>query len=148
MKRCLALICALLPAAVAATELRSYDKLGPIDLGFWDRPNAFLQIQAFVGEHWKAHRRGYIVFTSSTIEGEPTTTQLFIEPKQSGQWHIRGISDSIYSDKRAVDDPQKQPNRHLTQKFDAVSVTCTEGKPSLVLKDAAGKIVFCFNPEV
>jgi hypothetical protein len=83
------------------------------------------------------------VFTINSIEGEPTTEELYIEPSPSGRWRIRGHSHSIYSDRRMIDDPQKQPDRHVTRDFDAVAVERIHdrGVTYLALKDASGKIV-------
>jgi hypothetical protein len=132
----------LVACASAAADLRGYDKLGPLDLGFGGHREC-KRVESFVYSHWQQRKRGYVVFTIHTIEGEPTTEELYVEPGPSARWRVRGHSHSIYSDLRMVDDPQKQPDRHVTRDFDAVALEWMRdrGVKYLALKDASGKIV-------
>ena len=137
-----AIIALIVPASVAR-DLSAYDKLGPLvsSKGPYVR-DIEDKVQNFVWQHWKQHRRGYLVFTVHTLEGEPTTSHLFIEPARDGSWHVRGILYSMYSDRRFVDDPLKKPDRHVTTRFDAVSVEWVSDRGRyMVLKDKAGKVV-------
>jgi hypothetical protein len=131
-------------AAVSGEELNGYDKLGPLEQKQGESPVPMLeQVRKFVWDHWKQQRRGHVVFTVYTKEGEPTTEYLFVEPNESGTWHVRGRLESTYSDRRMVNDPKKQPDRHVTKTFEAARlVRVGRGESSyLALKDASGKVV-------
>jgi hypothetical protein len=128
----------MVAASSAFAQPESYDTLGPLDSGLNPAP-VLRQVRAFVARHWRQHRRGYAEFTLYSKEGEPTTSQLYIEPDASGRWQIRGTSHSIQSDRRPLGDPKKQPDRHVRRRFVAVSMRLEDG--SLILKDHAGKEV-------
>src|SRR5215469_14755800 len=136
--------------AVAATpngDLGGYDKLGPLEQEAGESPVAVeQQAKKFVWDHWDGKRRGYVKVTFHTKEGEPTTEIFWIEPTSGGSWHIRGRRESTYSDRRMVNDPRKQPDRHETQSFEAVRIVRI-GKgvnAYLAFKNASGKTVCSF----
>jgi hypothetical protein len=46
------------------------------------------KIMQFVWEHWEENRLGYLVVTSYSIEGQPTTSSIFIEPNKENIWQV------------------------------------------------------------
>ena len=133
----------LASATHAQEELSGYEKLGPIEQKPWESPVAVEQVRKFVWDHWNQKRRGYVVFTFHTKEGEPTTRYLFIEPSAIGTWHIRGRIESTRTDRRMANDPQKQPDTQELKVFEAVRVVRVGAgaRSYLVLKEASGKVV-------
>src|SRR4051812_24786910 len=129
----------IVAASSAFAQPKGYDTLGPLDSGLNPAP-VLRQVRAFVAQHWHQHRRGYTEFTLYSKEGEPTTSQLYIEPDASGRWQIRGTSHSIQSDRRPLGDPKKQPDKHVRRRFAAVSMRLRDG--TLILKDRTGREVW------
>ncbi len=146
MLRAIFLALVIFPLAVPASaqrDLSKYDKLGPLvsSKGPYVK-DIEDKVQHFVWQHWKQHRPGYIVFTVHTLEGEPTTSHLFIEPARDGTWHIRGALYHVQSDRLFDNDPQKKPDKQVTTRFDAVSAEWVSDRGRyIVLKDRSGKVV-------
>jgi hypothetical protein len=122
----------------AFAESKGYDTLGPLD-GDQNPMPVIERVTKFVVTHWQQHRRGYVEFTLYSKEGEPTTSRWYIEPSADGRWQIRGSSRSVYSDRRMVGDPRKQPDRHVSRSFVAVRVQAHGAH--LQLTDSSGKEV-------
>jgi hypothetical protein len=124
-------------------DLALYDKIGPFELRLLDAaPSKKSQVSEFVWQHWTERRRGCAVITLYSVEGEPSTFHMFIEPDGSGQWHI---------DIRGEHDRAGRPGRdagkrwHETSRFDIRAVERVRhpaGGHYLSMKDSAGKEVF------
>ena len=101
------------------------------------------QVQNFVWRHWNQRRRGYVVFTIRTLEGDVATTHLFIEPAKQGYWHVRGIVYGFYSDRFLRNNVPKRPDTHAVTKFEAVSVDWVfdHDRKFLALKGRSGKVI-------
>jgi hypothetical protein len=73
-------------------DLTKYDNGGTFDFRWsvvWDAHERMAStIRDFVWEHWTNKRLGYISRTVYTIEGDPTTYRLFIEPGANQTWHV------------------------------------------------------------
>jgi hypothetical protein len=72
-------------------DLTKYDNGGAFDFRWsvaTQHERMASAIRDFVWEHWANKRLGYIARTVYTIEGDPTTYRLFIEPDANQTWHV------------------------------------------------------------
>ena len=73
-------------------DLARYDDGGAFDLGWAGRPDADAQmrpkLREFLWEHWTQKRLAHVVGAFSTIEGDPTTYNLFVEPDRNQRWRV------------------------------------------------------------
>jgi hypothetical protein len=73
-------------------DLARYDNGGTFDFS-WDlMPEAHERtkpkLRMFLWEHWSQKRLGRVVAIFYTIEGDPTTVNLYIEPDANGHWRV------------------------------------------------------------
>lgn len=73
-----------------ARNLDLYDKAGPFDAGVLMEKASFIREKrrGFLWEHWQQQKLGYIVSTLYTKEGDQITYHEYVEPDDSGRWHI------------------------------------------------------------
>jgi len=80
-----------IPDIAQGRDLRKYERLELSDFGPthpWEKRGAvFVQARRFVAEHWRIHKRGYLIFTRSSVD-HTGTSHLFIEPNDSGRWRV------------------------------------------------------------
>jgi hypothetical protein len=84
------------PAALAQIlqkrDLAGYNNGGSFDFSWGVMPEAHeamrSKLRMFLWEHWSQKRLGRVVATFYTIEGDPTTHNLYIEPLPNGHWRI------------------------------------------------------------
>ena len=98
---------------VQGRNLDRYERLGPLEGPSWpdDSHKAVRQARAFVWEHWRARKCGYLIITFSSVD-ERSTSHVFVEPDGRGEfrvsWRIVRLSESVddgpplYSLKRFV----------------------------------------------
>jgi hypothetical protein len=61
-------------------NLSRYDKIGPFVVPVGTRGKFVSEkIRDFIWRHWQQRRRGYAVVTFHSVEGEPSTSHMFIE---------------------------------------------------------------------
>ena len=115
MSSAVGLILALLLNAYAnagpfeSTErnLSRYDKLGPFTVPLGASPHSVKgKVRDFIWQHWQQHRRGYAVVTFHSIEGEPSTSHMFIEPNRDGVWHLSVRIERKLIDRRGWSNPE------------------------------------------
>lgn len=82
----------VLAQSVQKRNLARYDDGGSFDFNWGLGPKAHERmrpkLRKFIWEHWSQKRLGHVIVTFYTIEGDPTTHNLYIEPDESGQWRI------------------------------------------------------------
>src|SRR5690348_9456350 len=99
------------------------------------------QVRQFIIEPWTQRRRAYLCFNAPSIEGEPSTTKLYIEPLPSGKWHIRGI---VHHTNSARTLHPKDAPREETHEYEATDVQWRRhelGQRYLVLLDCSGEVI-------
>lgn len=73
-------------------DVARYDNGGTFDFDWGLGPKAHERmrpkLRAFLWEHWSQKRLGHVVVILYTIEGDPTTHNLYIEPDESGRWRV------------------------------------------------------------
>jgi len=48
---------------------------------------ALARARTFLWEHWKAHKRGYLILTASSVDAT-ATSHVFVEPDNIGRWRV------------------------------------------------------------
>lgn len=73
-------------------DLSTYDKAGPyalkLSLAARTRNSMLSALREFIWDHWHNRKRGHVVTTFYSKEGEPITYSFFIEPDEKGSWHV------------------------------------------------------------
>jgi hypothetical protein len=127
-------------------DLRSYEKFGPLIVTAGTNPGSVMSnMRDFVWQHWEQHRLGYVVFTLHTKEGEPSTSYVFIEPDESGFWHLSVRIERKLIDRRGWSDPKYKGRLfHQTATYKAYAIERVTGSSNscrLRLKDKDGKAI-------
>jgi hypothetical protein len=127
-------------------DLSSYEKFGPLIVPAGANPSSVMSyMRDFVWQHWEQHRLGYVVFTLHTKEGEPSTSYVFIEPDESGLWHLSVRIERTLIDRRVWSDPKyKGKQFHQTARYKAYAIERVTGishSYRLRLKDEKGKAI-------
>lgn len=82
-------------------DISKYDTIGPFVLGnepaFENDYKRMGEIRSFIWEHWHDRRRGWLSATFYTIEGDKTVSKFFVEPDETGAWHVLIDSQSLIS---------------------------------------------------
>lgn len=73
-------------------ELSRYDDGGTFDFNWGAGPQAHERmrpkLREFLWGHWSQKRMGRVVVTFYSIEGDPTTLNLYVEPGEDGRWRV------------------------------------------------------------
>jgi len=73
-------------------DLTRYDDGGAFDFSWGAGPEAHAQmrpkLRRFLWEHWTQKRLAHLVVSLYSIEGDPTTYNLFIEPGRDQRWRV------------------------------------------------------------
>jgi len=80
------------PSIAQGRDLRKYDTLELRDRDHFhpsQRVHTPIMAQArtFLWQHWRTHRRGYLILTLSSVD-HTGTAHIFIEPDDSGRWRV------------------------------------------------------------
>src|SRR5262245_65407098 len=71
-------------------DLTRYDDGGAFDFNWGAGPKAHAQmspkLRRFLWAHWTQKRLAHVVVTLYSIEGDPTTYNLFVEPDTDQRW--------------------------------------------------------------
>ena len=88
----LALLASSVFAQTAKRDLSGYDEGGTFDFNWSTGSDAHQrmspQLRQFVWQHWHNKQRAHVLETFYSIEGDPTTYNLFIEPDTNGRWRV------------------------------------------------------------
>ena len=100
------------------------------------------ELREFILMHWREHRRGYVTFTSSYIDSA-TTWHFFVEPNDTGEWHITLLAFLSWY---GVPGPARwetfdQPDITSVQREKPTEEDFHGGDDVLVLRDIEGKQV-------
>jgi len=72
-------------------DLTKYEKLElkvPGPLHPWEKSiQVFAQARGFLSQHWRDHKRGYLIFTVSSVD-HTGTSHIFVEPDDSSRWRV------------------------------------------------------------
>src|SRR5439155_9836690 len=88
----LLLLFVLICAAQTGTRraLARYHQGGTFDFTWSAGPRAHERmkplLRQFVWQHWSRKQLGHVIAIYYTMEGDPTTYNLFIEPDSNGRW--------------------------------------------------------------
>jgi nuclear transport factor 2 (NTF2) superfamily protein len=69
------------------------------------------KFREFLWQQWSKQRRARVTATFYSVEGDPTISTYYIEPNESGQWHIFVESESECCWTYAMQKPKKQRER-------------------------------------
>ncbi len=73
-------------------DLSRYDDGGTFDFNWGAGPQAHERmrpkLREFLWEHWSGRKPGRVVVTFYSIEGDPTTLNLYVEPGEDGRWRV------------------------------------------------------------
>jgi hypothetical protein len=73
-------------------DLTRYDDGGAFDFNWGAGPETHAQmmpkLRRFLWEHWTQKHLAHLVVTLYSIEGDPTTYNLFIEPDKDQRWRV------------------------------------------------------------
>ncbi|MGI8482374.1 MAG: hypothetical protein ACR2MF_09980 [Chthoniobacterales bacterium] len=81
------------PDIAQGRDLSIYDAGGHLDCGrslhreLFDRVQCIAEARAFISEHWRQRRRGYIRLSKDSVDAH-ATAHIFIEPDSRGVWRI------------------------------------------------------------
>ncbi len=96
-------------------DLTAYDRAGPYTVDYEPPYNAdkYLgEIRGFLWEHWKERRRGQVIATFFSIEGDTTSSNFFVEPGAKGCWRITIESETMVA---ALLPKWKKPRAEITR---------------------------------
>jgi len=94
--------------SIRMKNISRYDQLGPYDVPV-DGNNLSAvpsEVRGFVWEHWAQRRLAKLILISRSKDGRRSTSDIFIEPDETGIWHLSAGVDSTLVDGRAFDDPE------------------------------------------
>ena len=74
------------------------------------------EFREFLWQQWSKQRRTKVTATFYSVEGDPTTSTYYIEPDESGRWHIFVESESECCWTYAMQKPKKQRERRRYSK--------------------------------
>ncbi len=69
------------------------------------------EFRGFLWQQWSKQRRTKVTATFYSVEGDPTISTYYIEPIESGRWHIAVESESECCWSCAMQKPKKQRER-------------------------------------
>jgi hypothetical protein len=73
-------------------DMTHYDDGGVFDFSWGAGPEVHAQmmpkLRRFLWEHWTQKRLAHVVVTLYTLEGDPTTYNLFVEPDRDQRWRV------------------------------------------------------------
>ena len=81
------------PDIAQGRDLSAYDDAGHLDCGrsshreLFDRVQCIGEARAFISEHWRQRRRGYIRLSQDSVDAH-ATAHIFVEPDSHGVWRI------------------------------------------------------------
>jgi hypothetical protein len=127
-------------------KLDDYERLGPLChelIRYGADQDIERRVKDFIWQHWKEKRRGFVIVTFHSIEGEPSTSFMFIEPDAKGRWHV-----DTKIERKLFDWNIRQPRRQ-TNGYTAYSVKRVPGDESrliyqLIFMDERGKRITDF----
>lgn len=109
------------PTSVRLKDTSRYEKLGPCEVPAdgknFDAVSA--EVRGFIWEHWTRHRQGHVIVVSRSKEGERSTSHMFIEPDERGDWHLSARVEKKAVDRRAFDDPEFQGTIERYERYKA-----------------------------
>jgi hypothetical protein len=110
--------------SVKLKNISRYDKLGPYEVPVGGKNLSAVEAEVceFIWEHWTQHRLGYVIVTFHSIEGEPSTSQMFVEPDEAGLWHLSTRIERKLIDRRAFSDPKFKGTVEQTDEYKAYEI--------------------------
>ena len=123
-------------------DISKYDTIGPFALGneraFENDHKAMGEIRLFIWEHWQGRHRGWLSATFYTIEGGKTVSKFFVEPDESGAWHLIIDSESMISERLSKAQKPKRVIRHEAyDQLDWVERNCNINEHCVSAKEQA-----------
>ena len=98
-----------------ARDLTRYDEAGVFDFSWgvsWrEHAQMKLKLRDFLWEHWTQKRLAHMVVTVHSIEGDPTTYNLFVEPDKNKRWLVVGEYESLCCWFYSMEKPKRKPKR-------------------------------------
>jgi hypothetical protein len=96
-------------------DLTRYDDGGAFDFSWGAGPEAHARmmpnLRRFLWEHWTQKRLAHVVVTLYSIEGDPTTYNLFIEPDRDQHWRVVAEYESECCWFHAMEKPKRKRER-------------------------------------
>jgi hypothetical protein len=96
-------------------DLTHYDNGGVFDFSWGDGPEAHAhmmpKLRRFLWEHWTQNRLAHVVVILYTIEGDPTTYNLFVEPERDQRWRVVAEYESECCWFYAMEKPKRKRKR-------------------------------------
>jgi len=96
-------------------DMTRYDNGGVFDFSWGAGPEAHARmnpkLRGFLWEHWTQKRLAHVVVTLYTIEGDPTTYNLYIEPDRDQRWRVAAEYESECCWFYAMEKPKRKRER-------------------------------------
>src|SRR5262245_46950054 len=96
-------------------DLTRYDDGGAFDFSWGAGLEAHAQmmpkLRRFLWEHWTQKRLAHVVVTLYTIEGDPTSYNLFVEPDRDQRWRVVAEYESECCWFYAMEKPKRNRKR-------------------------------------
>ena len=101
--------------------------------------DSIARARMFLWQHWDQKRRGYAIVRFGTVDAV-SDSHIFIEPDESGAWHVVWRIDRVVSVEHSGDidvvlDISSIERGQASRSFDPVE----PGTPILIFRDKAGK---------
>jgi hypothetical protein len=119
-------------------DLTHYDDGGAFDLVRPGRPytnaNMRPKLREFLWEHWTQKHLAHVVVTVYTIEGDPTTYNLFVEPDRDQRWRVVAEYERECCWDYAMEKPKRKRERKKgVELYDIVERVQTSGSDHATL---------------
>jgi hypothetical protein len=101
--------------AQTSRDMARYDDGGAFDFRWDPGPKAHdqmkLKLRGFLWEHWTQKHLAHVVVTLYSIEGDPTTYNLYIEPDRDQRWQVVAEYESECCWFYAMEKPKRKRKR-------------------------------------
>ena len=119
-------------------DLTRYDDGGVFDFSWGARLEAHAQmrpkLRRFLWEHWTQKRLAHLVVILYSIEGDPTTYNLFVEPDRDQRWRVVAEYESECCWFNSMEKPKRKRKREKgVVIYDVVERVQTSGSDQATL---------------
>ena len=96
-------------------DLSRYDDGGTFDFNWGAGPQAHERMRAklreFLWEHWSQKKPGRVVVAFYSLEGDPTTHNLYVEPGKGGRWRVVSEYENVCCWFYSLEKPKRKRER-------------------------------------
>ncbi|MCA1625904.1 MAG: hypothetical protein LC768_05930 [Acidobacteria bacterium] len=92
------------------------------------------EFREYLWQQWSKQRRTTVTATFYSVEGDPTTSTYYIEPDESGRWHIAVESECCWTYAMLKPKKQRERRKYSATYSDLERVQEVQDKNGLFLK--------------